>query len=876
VTFGYTINDTAGTGADSTTNVTLVIGGVNDNPVAVDDGPYAATEDIALNVDVATGVLSNDSDPDNEFDTDGDSDIDVTNTLSAVIVSNPTNGSVALNANGSFTYTPNANFSGPDSFTYRVLDGVGGQSSAATVSIEVAAANDAPVAVNDPSYVTQEDTALSVAVAQGVRDANDSDVDTLLADVVVELVTGPTKGNLTLNADGSFEYTPNANANGLDTFTYRLRDTDNALSNTATATINITPLNDAPVANGDGPVIGTEDTPLIIAVLSNDTDVENNSLTPIITQQPPAGEGTVSVNANGTVTYTPALNFFGSTSFQYRVSDGGAALSNTATVLVTVNPVNDAPVTNPNSYNTTEDTPLTVPANGVLGNDTDAELNALTAQLVAGSLTPGSGSLTLNADGSFTFTPATNFSGNATFQYRASDGQAQNPLSAPTTVTITVAEDNDPPTANPDGPFTMIRDFVDQPVNGLLNNDSTLPDVGETLTVVAVNGATIDGSGNAGPVATTNGTVRISGGQILYTPNAGYVGPDSFDYTISDNRSGNPLTDTAIVTLDVIAFVPKKVGGVVFIDSDNNGLVFGGESYTDANSNGVYDAGEAFTDSASGPRDNNRYDAPEKRVMGVEVHLYGEDFQGNIIGTPQNPMVATTDSDGNYVFLGDASTQFQGLAPGSYTVVQVQPDYLTDGADSEASIFASKPAASNDRFELSWEVEDALDLNAHITGLNFGEGGINASSLADSRGLIQEMLASSGPNGMVLATDMSGNSIWSWSMPGWANMATCQIELDADLASATLNITDKDGGLFSIRIHQDPSQNDSGYPAGSLARFRVLGRSANNEYIIRLDGTALDFGLDLLAFGGAGEGEMPVDRSFAEAADAVFADESWA
>src|SRR5262249_25619833 len=142
--------------------------------------------------------------------------------------------------------------------------------------------------------------------------------------------------------------------------------------------------------------------------------------------------GTLALNANGSFTYTPAANYHGPDSFTYKANDGKVD-SNLATVSITVNSVNDIPVALADSYSVLEDNTLTVPvATGVLANDSDADGDPLTAQLVA-SLSHGS--LTLSADGSFTYTPAANFNGTDTFTYKARDGQAD---SAIATVTITV------------------------------------------------------------------------------------------------------------------------------------------------------------------------------------------------------------------------------------------------------------------------------------------------------------------------------------------------------------------------------------------------------------------------------------------------------
>src|SRR5439155_1368096 len=197
-----------------------------DPPVAVNDS-YSTAEDTALTI-AAPGVLGNDT------DVDGDG-------LSAVLIAGPAHGSLTLNANGSFSYTPAANYNGSDSFTYKANDGTA-DSNVATVSFTITPVNDLPVAVND-AYSTAEDTAISVA-APGVL-GNDTDVDGDALTAV--LVSGPAHGTLTLNANGSSSYTPPSHYTAGDPFTYKAND-GTADSNLATVSLTITPVNDPPVA----------------------------------------------------------------------------------------------------------------------------------------------------------------------------------------------------------------------------------------------------------------------------------------------------------------------------------------------------------------------------------------------------------------------------------------------------------------------------------------------------------------------------------------------------------------------------------------------------------------------------------------------------
>jgi VCBS repeat-containing protein len=207
-----------------------------------------------------------------------------------------------------------------------------------------------------------------------------------------------------------------------------------------------------------------EDTPAVINVLANDTDPDGDPLT-VSTVGTPA-HGSAVINGNGTVTYTPAANYNGTDQFTYTVSDGYGA-SDTATVTVTVTPVNDPPVARNDAYTTAEDTPLVVGAPGVLGNDTDVDGDPLTAKLVSG---PSHGTLTFNADGSFTYTPAADFNGTDSFVYRANDGQADS-LNA--TVTLTITPVNDPPVAVDDA-YSVNQD-------GVLDVGATAPPFGNPV-----------------------------------------------------------------------------------------------------------------------------------------------------------------------------------------------------------------------------------------------------------------------------------------------------------------------------------------------------------------------------------------------------------
>ncbi|RUZ16936.1 tandem-95 repeat protein, partial [Mesorhizobium sp. M7A.F.Ca.CA.001.04.1.1] len=228
-----------------------------------------------------------------------------------VLVTEPTNGTLTLNPDGSFTYAPKANFFGTDSFTYRASDGTA-ESNIATVALTITPVNDAPVAADDIAYVA-EDGSLVVSIL-----ANDSDVD---GDALTPvLVSEPTNGTLTLNPDGSFTYAPKANFFGTDSFTYKAFD-GTAESNIATVALTITPVNDVPVAADDTASVA-EDGTIVVPVLGNDSDVDGDTLTPVLIAGPT--NGTLTLNPDGSFTYAPKANFFGADSFTYKASDGTA------------------------------------------------------------------------------------------------------------------------------------------------------------------------------------------------------------------------------------------------------------------------------------------------------------------------------------------------------------------------------------------------------------------------------------------------------------------------------------------------------------------------------------------------------------------------
>ena len=496
--FGYQVCDDAA----ACDTATVTVNPINDPPIVPGPGPLATDEDVPISFDPLAAAS----------DVDGDA-----LTVSTFDATTTAGGTVVL---GSLEYHPPADWSGDDSFTYTVTDGT--DSVVIAVTITVNPVNDPP-AGTPPALAGTEDTPIILDPLVGFTDAEGDPISLDSLDAV-----SAAGGTLTYAA-GLITYTPADDHNGTDTFTYIL--TDGTDTTTIPVTITLTPTNDTPVAVDDA-YSTAEEAALVVAipgVVLNDSDVDLDSLdTSVVT---PPTDGTLVLGLDGSFTYTPDLDFEAVDSFTYLLDDG--ALTDTATVTITVTPVNDAPVANDDAFDVLEDSSTGVTFN-VLINDTDVDLTDYLAVPSYDDSTIADGTLTHLGGSTFKYVPDGDFDLSESFVYTVRDLVGATDTA---TVTITVIADPDDPIAmNDTGVIT--EDSVAPVVVTTMSNDTANPDTGDSITFNSY-----DDSGLVGGTV-----VHLGGGVFEYTPYPDFFGTDTFTYDVIDTTA---RLDGAKVTITV-------------------------------------------------------------------------------------------------------------------------------------------------------------------------------------------------------------------------------------------------------------------------------------------------------------------------------------
>jgi hypothetical protein len=799
--FTYVARDSSGLLSNSATvNVSVTF--VNAAPNAFDDS--FAVDDVTPNNPL--NVLA-----DNGNGADNAGVGDTGDTITITSVSLPANGSASIASGGTTVlYTPNPNFLGTDTFTYTITD-AGGLTDTATVTVEVEA-GDLPRARSDAATIQEG----------GIANVNVTNNDLLTNDTATPVLVSFTQGTRGTVAQNGviLVYTPSdPDFYGTDSFTYVLNDST-GLGENSTATVNITVqnVNDVPELVGDTATTAEEQVLTIAAgtLLLNDSagagedpadghsPSQSLTITSVSSTEDATLKGTVALNGTNVV-YTPAEHFVGTFVFSYTARDNDATnpLSATANVTVTVTPVNDNPIANPDTFAGTEDTALLIPAGGttivagnVVFNDRPGPASAFDEAnqvLTVTGVSPTSaqnGTVAL-AGTTITYTPASNFNGQDTFTYTLSDGAGG---TATGTVTINVAAVNDAPTAVADS-ATAFKDIpLNIPAATLLANDLKGPanESNQILTVTGVQAT-----------ANTNGTVVLANGIVTFTPNAGYIGPASFEYTIQDNGGGTDNTSTGVVNVTVQEFVPSTISGFVFVDETNDGII----------------------------------DAAERRLGGVEVTLTGVS-----LGQVLPAMTILT--------LGDGSYSFDGLGPGEYVVRYAIPELMADGKDIPG------PLGDRDTVANQFTINIATPGGADASNYNFAVTGLESGY-----GRMLEMLASRHPvNRRVGATfAVGGDSTQQWTaiMDGFDGAVYAEAVVSASGKELLLTIVDSAHNIKTAVVGEDDWIQVNG--ANGTTLLRVLG--GNNDF----DWTPVSLSA----------APALSATNYLEAVDAIFAQEGW-
>jgi VCBS repeat-containing protein len=568
--FKYRASDGGANSNEAT--VTITITGVNDAPVCLD-------RSITTDENTIGSVAASCSDPDGESLT--------------ISVTQPTKG-VSSYLDPNLRFNPNGQYEGLDTgesdtdngdFTYKANDGTA-DSNTANVAVTVNGVNDPPVAVNDTGS-TNEDTPIDIEVI-----LNDTDVDDSNGELRVHSIISETNGTAQVQADGrTVRFTPAANANSSNTpggfgFTYKAKDADGAVSNTATATITVNAVNDPPAANDDT-TSTPEDTAKVIDVKENDNpgpgEGGQQSLTLTITDPPDHGTAVVITSGDdaGKIRYTPEANYNGPDSFEYEACDNGTPpLCDRATVNITVTPVNDAPVLLLSAPLTTAQYSDSIPAVTATATDVDDPGTELTFSVDSPglpldlSLSPAAGNSTAPGLRTTTISGRLNVSiGDYLRTIRVKDDSNSSDTEQ---LTIKVTAEN--ATVTDIGPPTATVDGTDGDKDGLvvtmLVHEAQDGELSGTLSTVA-------GLANAKPIAVTLTPVGTGSSYSCTAINTAYLTGDPD----SASASCPPLNDVKVNVYEVSAVIGGNYFtgdglGVITIMDPALGFTTGGGFFT--------------------------------------------------------------------------------------------------------------------------------------------------------------------------------------------------------------------------------------------------------------------------------------------------------
>lgn len=721
--FQYVVFD-AVSGESAIQTVNITVNSVNDAPLAVPDD-FSVDEDSPLN----DTLLFNDS------DIDGDSLI-----VSTTPVMDVNNGSLTLNADGTFTYVPDANFHGADTFVYSVSDGNGG-SDQATVNITVNSVTDIPV-VSGESYDALEDTPFNATLLNSLLN-NDTHGDGYSLVVNTTPISDVSHGTLVINADGTFSYTPDANFHGVDSFIYQV---DDGNGGTAQATATITVAGSIDLTTASEVEVTNEDVPLVSTVATGDSTISGGSLRYSLVSIPVNGVFSSAIDINtGAYTYVPNADFVGVDSFQYLVEDLSSGESSVETVSITIQSVDD--------LSAADDVLAvgyqSVAVGNVSTNDSSSSSGGDAALVFSQLTSPASGALTFNSDGSYSYdsTGVGDAGGLQQFTYLVIDPIAGE--SAVQTVNITVDPANTAPegsdnsaTIDEDSSYTMlVSDFgfsdvvendtftgvrIDSlPTLGALTLAGIAVTVGQVITVLSITSGdlilTPEDNGNGAPYSTFTFSVQDSADSIDITPNTFTLNVDPVsDLPVAEDDTYEVVVETPFTT--------TLANGVLFNDSDGDGDILtvnttpvsnvsGGVLVLNADGTFTYTPNDGFLGSDSFTYE---IDDGNGNTTQATANITVDYISNSIIGTSANDNLIGAAFSDDDIYSG-------GVSSGSENVQGVA------GTTSEAQF--AHVGSGNDR--LIFDADDAyVDSASSGSGLirirDFTVGDVNSDTDADT------------------------------------------------------------------------------------------------------------------------------------------------
>jgi uncharacterized repeat protein (TIGR01451 family) len=608
--FEYEICDDGTPQACDPAVVTIIVSDTINSVIANDD-----TEVTEQNTPVEVPICAND------FDPQGDN-FDVTT------FTQPANGTVTYNDDCIFTYTPNTDYFGTDTFTYTICDDNATDQACdeAVVTIVIPTPNNTVNPENDEE-TTEQNECVVIAV---MNNDSDAEGDSFM---VTSNFTQAQNGTVTLNADGTFTYCPNTDYIGTDVFTYEICDTGNPIAcEDAIVIITIEPQPDNTVDANPDEEITEVNTCVEVFVLNNDTDAEGNSFD--ISSFGQAANGTVTQENDGTLTYCPNDGFTGVDVFTYEICDNGNPIACDQTVVtITIEELFNDLTATPDQETTTINTCVVI---DVMANDFDPQGDNFDLSSFEQAL---NGTVTQNADGTLLYCPNDGFTGTDVFTYQICDDG--NPTACDiTTVTITIDEPNSV-NADDDQTSTEPGNCVDISV---LSNDED---------------AQGDNFGITGAGTANNGTVTINAdGTITYCPNDGFTGTDTFTYEICDN--GNPIacdqatvtvtitTDNTLIAVDDDANTPAGV--CVEIDVTANDFDPQGDNFT------ISDFSQALNGTVTLNGNGTITYCPNDGFTGVDVFTYEICDDANPPVCEQATVTILVEEPNNVVAVDDATT----------------------------------------------------------------------------------------------------------------------------------------------------------------------------------------------------------------------------